>query len=98
MVGVGDHVDGGDDAVGGVEVEQEHDRRLSVLPPGHPMGYHDCFAAFVADVHATVRGGGADTDGAASFPTFEDAARTAALTDAVLAAARTRTWTEVPTP
>ncbi|MCM2577164.1 Gfo/Idh/MocA family protein [Streptomyces meridianus] len=70
--------------------------RLSVVPPGHPMGYRDCFAAFVADVHTAVRGGGAD--GGPSFPTFEDAARTAALTDAVLAAARTRTWTEVPTP
>jgi predicted dehydrogenase len=74
--------------------------RLSVLPAGHPMGYHDCFAAFVRDVHAAVRGRprtpspSASGDGAA-FPTFGDAARTAALTDAVLTAARTRTWTEV---
>ena len=64
--------------------------RLSVVPPGHPMGYRDCFAAFVSDVHAAVRGA------TTSFPSFEDAARTAALTDTVLAAARTRTWTEVP--
>jgi predicted dehydrogenase len=65
--------------------------RLSVLPPGHPMGYHDCFAAFFRDVYAAVRG----EAGAVTYPTFDDAARTAALTDAVLASARTRTWTEV---
>jgi predicted dehydrogenase len=74
--------------------------RLSVLPPGHPMGYHDCFAAFVRDVYAAVRGGAprpgaGPASTAPAFPTFGDAARTAALTDAVLTAARTRTWTEV---
>jgi predicted dehydrogenase len=65
--------------------------RLSVLPAGHPMGYHDCFTAFVRQVYDAVRGR-AD---ATSYPTFGDAARAAALTDAVLTAARTRTWTEV---
>jgi predicted dehydrogenase len=65
--------------------------RLSTLPPGHNLGYYDCFAAFVRDVHAAVRG-----DATAAFPTFADAARTAALTDAVLTSARTRSWTEVP--
>ncbi len=65
--------------------------RLSVLPPGHPMGYHDCFAAFVRDVYAAVAGRPAPLP----HPTFRDAARTAALTDAVLTAARTRTWIEV---
>ena len=64
--------------------------RLSTLPPGHPLGYHDCFAAFVRDVHDAVRGG------EARHPGFADAARTAALTDAVLASAHTRSWTEVP--
>ncbi len=29
--------------------------RLSVVPGGHPMGYRDCFAAFVADVYDAVR-------------------------------------------
>ena len=65
--------------------------RLSVLPPGHPMGYHDCFAAFVRDVYAAVAGRPAPLPP----PTFRDAARTAALTDAVLTSARTRTWIEV---
>jgi predicted dehydrogenase len=73
--------------------------RLSALPAGHPLGYHDCFAAFLADVYADVRAratGGARHDrGAAPYPTFDDAARAAAITDAVLTAARTRCWTEV---
>lgn len=64
--------------------------RLSVLPPGHPQGYYDCFAAFVSDVYAGVRAG--EYTG---FPTFADAARTATLTDTVLSAARSRTWIEV---
>jgi predicted dehydrogenase len=67
--------------------------RLSTLPPGHNLGYYDCFAAFVRDVHAAVRG---DADATAALPAFADAARTAALTDAVLSSARTRSWTEVP--
>ena len=67
--------------------------RLSTLPPGHNLGYYDCFAAFVRDVHAAVRG---DVDAEAALPAFADAARTAALTDAVLSSARTRSWTEVP--
>ena len=66
--------------------------RLAVLPAGHPMGYLDCFAAFVADVYAAVRHG---ADGA-EFPTFADAARSARITDAVLAAARSQSWTKVP--
>ena len=69
--------------------------RLSTLPPGHNLGYYDCFAAFVRDVHAAAAGGTAGSDRPA-FPTFADAARTAALTDAVLDSARTRSWTEVP--
>ena len=32
-------------------------RRLSVLPPGHPQGYQDCFDLFVADVYAAIRDG-----------------------------------------
>ena len=75
--------------------------RLSAVPAGHPMGYRDCFAAFVADVHAAVRrgdsdaGSGADSTAPPDFPTFADASRTAAITDAVLSSARTRTWIEV---
>jgi predicted dehydrogenase len=64
--------------------------RISTLPAGHPMGYHDCFAGFVADVYRTVADGGEQR-----FPTFGDAARAARLTEAVLCSARTRSWIEV---
>ncbi|WP_307795709.1 Gfo/Idh/MocA family protein [Actinacidiphila acididurans] len=66
--------------------------RLSVVPGGHPMGYLDCFAAFVRDVHAAIR------DGAAAVlrhPTFDDAARMVRLTEAVLTSAADRSWKEV---
>jgi predicted dehydrogenase len=71
--------------------------RLSVLPGGHPMGYADCFAAFVADVYAAIRPTAASsTTDRGGFPTFDDAARTVRLTEAVLRSARSRSWTEVP--
>jgi predicted dehydrogenase len=74
--------------------------RLSVLPAGHPMGYADCFAGFVAQVYDAVRmktampapGSGAYPWG---FPSFTDAARGVQLTDAVLMSARSRSWIEV---
>jgi predicted dehydrogenase len=64
--------------------------RISPLPAGHPMGYHDCFAGFVADVYQAIADGSDP-----GFPTFSDAARTARLTEAVLRSARTRSWIEV---
>jgi len=70
--------------------------RLSPVPAGHPLGYRDCFAAFVADVYDAVRahpGGGVPA--APLYPTFADAARTARITDAVLRSARSRSWIEV---
>jgi predicted dehydrogenase len=63
----------------------------SILPPGHPQGYQDCFNAFVADVHAAI--GGRVPDG---LPTFADGMRAATLTAAVLESAAAQTWTEVP--
>ncbi|MFJ1585187.1 Gfo/Idh/MocA family protein [Streptomyces sp. NPDC088197] len=74
--------------------------RLSVVPGGHPMGYLDCFAAFVRDVHAAIRApgaaGGSSADGTGgTFPTFDDAARMVRLTEAVLKSAADRTWKEV---
>ncbi|MBD0736828.1 oxidoreductase [Streptomyces sp. CBMA29] len=74
--------------------------RLSVVPGGHPMGYLDCFAAFVRDVHAAIRApgaaGGSAADGTGgTFPTFDDAARMVRLTEAVLDSAADRTWKEV---
>ncbi|MGW3984557.1 Gfo/Idh/MocA family protein [Streptomyces mirabilis] len=64
--------------------------RYSVLPPGHPQGYQDCFNAFVADVYAAI--GGETPEG---LPTFADGHRAAAVTAAVMASAATHTWMEV---
>ncbi|MFJ3804276.1 Gfo/Idh/MocA family protein [Streptomyces sp. NPDC090088] len=65
-------------------------RRLSRLPAGHPQGYADCFAAFVADTYEAVRGGTPD-----GLPTGADGVRAAELVEAALASAITLTWTEV---
>jgi predicted dehydrogenase len=67
---------------------------LSTVPGGHPMGYLDCFAAFVRDVHSAIRG---DADGGrpAALPTFDDAARMVRLTETVLDSAAHRSWKEV---
>ena len=67
-------------------------RRLSYLPAGHPQGYADCFAAFVADTYAAI-----DGDKPEGLPTFADGLRSARIVDAVLRSARTSTWTEVRT-
>ena len=64
-------------------------RRLSVLPAGHSQGFAMCFEAFVADVYETM--GGNDRE----IPTFADGLRAAALTEAVLRAAREQAWTAV---
>ncbi len=65
-------------------------RRLSYLPAGHPQGYGDCFAAFVADTYAAI--GGEQPDG---LPTFADGVRSARLIEAVVRSAATTTWTQV---
>ncbi|HWG23036.1 Gfo/Idh/MocA family oxidoreductase [Actinospica sp.] len=71
--------------------------RLSPVPAGHPLGYRDCFAGFVADVYDAVRtaAAGEAVSESALYPTFADAARTARITDAVLRSAHSRTWIEV---
>ena len=66
--------------------------RLSTVPGGHPMGYLDCFAAFVRDVYAAACGDGPPD----AFPSFDDAARMVRLTEAVLHSAASRSWIEVP--
>jgi predicted dehydrogenase len=63
-------------------------RRLAVVPSGHPQGYLDAFAAFVADTYTAVRTGVAP-DG---LPTFADGARSAQIIDAVVASAGDDTW------
>ena len=54
------------------------------------MGYADCFAAFIADTYAAVKG--ASPDG---LPTFADGARSAEIVEAVVRSARESMWTEV---
>lgn len=64
--------------------------RLSVLPPGHPLGFQDAFNAFVADSYANVRGDMRD-----GLPTFADGLRAVSLTDAVLESAATDSWVAI---
>jgi predicted dehydrogenase len=65
--------------------------RYNLVPPGHPQGYLDCFAAFVADVYAAAAGEPPD-----GLPTFDDGLRAAVITDAVLTSARGGGWVDVP--
>lgn len=61
--------------------------RLSIVPAGHPMGYQDAFTAFVRDTYEGVRSGLRP-----EVPTFDDGARAAMITDAVLRSAASATW------
>ncbi len=70
----------------------ESARAGSRLPAGHPQGYQDCFNAFVADVHAAVKG-----ERPHGLPTFGDGLRATVITEAVLDSARNHSWVEVPT-
>jgi predicted dehydrogenase len=65
---------------------ERHDQ----LPPGHPMGYQDCFSALVADVYQAISG-----EPPAGLPTFDDALRAARLVEAVLESAKTDSWVEI---
>ncbi|WP_240720940.1 Gfo/Idh/MocA family protein [Pseudarthrobacter sp. NamE2] len=56
--------------------------RLAIVPAGHPQGYLDAFAAFVADTYAAVRG-----ESPEGLPTFVDGTRSARIVDAVVASA-----------
>jgi predicted dehydrogenase len=62
----------------------------ATLPGGHPQGYHDCFDAFVADTYEAIRSAAPD-----GLPTVVDGLRSAQITDAVVASARSGTWVEV---
>lgn len=64
--------------------------RYSVVPAGHPQGYPDAFAAFVADSYAATRGETPD-----GLPTFDDGLRAAVVTDAVLRAAASDAWVDL---
>jgi len=65
--------------------------RYSLLPPGHPQGYQDCFNAFVADTYTAI--GGPVPDG---LPSFADGLRAAVLVDAAITSSESSTWVEVP--
>jgi predicted dehydrogenase len=68
----------------------EDARRHAFLPAGHPQGYQDAFNAFVADAYASFQG-----RVPSGLPTFVDGYRAAAITDAVIASARSKTWVDV---
>jgi predicted dehydrogenase len=65
-------------------------RRLSVLPAGHPQGYAQCFDAFVDDSYAAVRG-----EHREGLPTFRDGARSADIVAAVVESHRVRSRRDV---
>lgn len=65
-------------------------RRLSVLPAGHPQGYAQCFDAFVHDTYAAIHG-----DMPEGLPTFTDGLRSARIVEAVLASNNSDNWTKV---
>jgi predicted dehydrogenase len=75
----------------GSQLTSAEAQRYSVLPPGHPQGYQDCFDAFVADTYRAI--GGETPPG---LPTFADGLRASVLTEAVLSSAASRAWVEVP--
>ncbi|MGH2736141.1 MAG: Gfo/Idh/MocA family protein [Actinomycetota bacterium] len=64
--------------------------RYATLPAGHPLGYHDCFDAFVADTYEAI--GHSPPPG---LPVFEDGLRAVRLTEAVLDSAATGEWVDV---
>ncbi|RAJ78798.1 MULTISPECIES: Gfo/Idh/MocA family oxidoreductase [unclassified Streptomyces] len=64
--------------------------RSAGLPAGHPQGYYECFADFVADAHAAVRG--TEVEG---MPTFADGVRAAHIAEAVVASAQDGGWVDV---
>lgn len=65
--------------------------RYSVLPPGHPQGYQDCFNLFVADVYEAIRTGTAPE----GLPMFADGLRAARIRAAVAASVCTGAWADV---
>src|SRR5690625_370245 len=60
------------------------------VPAGHPQGYQECFASFVADTGRATAG-----ENPAGLATFADAPRASRVADAVVRSAASRAWTEV---
>jgi predicted dehydrogenase len=70
-------------------------RRLAIVPSGHPQGYLDAFAAFVADTYDAVQSGSDPAGWPEGLPTFADGARAAHIIDAVIGSAAGGTWEEI---
>lgn len=68
----------------------EDQRRLSVLPAGHPQGYMDAFTAFMGDAYRAIDGVSLD-----GLPTALDGVRAARLVAAVLQSDAHNSWTAV---
>ncbi|WP_371579561.1 Gfo/Idh/MocA family protein [Streptomyces sp. NBC_01314] len=64
--------------------------RLNRVPPGHPQGWPDAFAAFCADTYAAVKG-----ERRTGLPTVDDGLRSIEIIDALLHSAATGDWTEI---
>ncbi|MBZ3905429.1 Gfo/Idh/MocA family oxidoreductase [Streptomyces scabiei] len=65
-------------------------RRLNRVPPGHPQGWPDAFAAFCADTYAAVKG-----EQRTGLPTVDDGLRSLEIIDALLHSAASGDWTEI---
>lgn len=61
--------------------------RLSRVPSGHPQGYVDAFASFVADTYDAVAGNSPE-----GLPRFSDGLRASKVTSSVLASAKSGNW------
>jgi predicted dehydrogenase len=64
--------------------------RLNRVPPGHPQGWPDAFAAFCADTYAAVKG-----EQPTGLPTVNDGLRSVEIIDALLHSAATGDWTGI---
>jgi predicted dehydrogenase len=63
----------------------------ATLPAGHPLGYHDCFDAFVAETYEAILTG----ESHEGLPDFRDGVRAALITHAVLRSAAEERTVEV---
>lgn len=74
----------------GRETSSEAVARYITVPSGHPQGYQDSFALFMADVHRAVLGEKVD-----GLPTFADGLRAATITESVVRSSRGGNWVDL---
>jgi predicted dehydrogenase len=65
-------------------------KRLSHLPSGHPQGYQDVFNNFISDAYEGFQGNPVE-----GVPGIQDGLRSAALIEAVLRSADSKSWVDV---